>query len=174
MEIRQLKKEDYAGRKFTARYQTNGYYDICVCEGGFRMRYTPFASPEERAFDDVFFGEWLEAPVAFGAFEGETLLGYAEGSPESWNGRFRLSNICIFERSARGKGVGTMLLKALEEAAKASGARMFVLETQSCNEVAIGFYKRNGFAVIGFDLYAYTNDDPERHEVRIEMGKKLK
>ena len=67
MEIRQLKKEDYAGRKFTARYQTNGYYDICVCEGGFRMRYTPFASPEERAFDDVFFGEWLEAPVAFGA-----------------------------------------------------------------------------------------------------------
>ena len=153
MEIRQLKKEDYAGRKFTARYQTNGYYDICVCEGGFRMRYTPFASPEERAFDDVF---------------------YAEGSPESWNGRFRLSNICIFERSARGKGVGTMLLKALEEAAEASSTRMLVLETQSCNEAAIGFYKRNGFAVIGFDLYAYSNDDPERHEVRIEMGKKLK
>ena len=174
MEIRHLKKEDYAGRKFTARYQTNGYYDICVCEGGFRMRYTPFASPEERAFDDVFFGEWLEAPVAFGAFEGDTLLGYAEGSPESWNGRFRLSNICIFERSARGKGVGTMLLKALEEAAEASSTRMLVLETQSCNEAAIGFYKRNGFAVIGFDLYAYSNDDPERHEVRIEMGKKLK
>lgn len=138
------------------------------------MRYTPFASPEERAFDDVFFGEWLEAPAAFGAFEGETLLGYAEGSPESWNGRFRLSNICIFERSTRGKGVGTMLLKALEEAAEASSTRMLVLETQSCNEAAIGFYKRNGFAVIGFDLYAYTNDNPERHEVRIEMGKKLK
>lgn len=47
------------------------------------MRYTPFASPEERAFDDVFFGEWLEAPAAFGAFEGETLLGYAEGSPRA-------------------------------------------------------------------------------------------
>ena len=138
------------------------------------MHNTFFASPEERAFDDVFFGEWLEAPVAFGAFEGDTLLGYAEGSPESWNGRFRLSNICIFERSARGKGVGTMLLKALEEAAEASSTRMLVLETQSCNEAAIGFYKRNGFAVIGFDLYAYSNDDPERHEVRIEMGKKLK
>lgn len=174
MEIRQLKKEAYAGRKFTARYQTKGYYDICACEGGFQMKYTPFASPEERAFDDVFFGEWLEAPIAFGAFEGETLLGCAEGSPESWNGRFRLSNICIFERSARGKGVGTMLLKTIEEAADASGARMLVLETQSCNEAAIGFYKRNGYAVIGFDLYAYSNDDPERHEVRIEMGKRLK
>ena len=28
--------------------------------------------------------------------------------------------------------------------------------------------------IIGFDLYSYSNDDPERHEVRIEMGKKLK
>ena len=26
---------------------------------------------------------------------------------------------------------------------------------------------------IGLDLYAYSNSDPERHEVRIEMGKKL-
>ena len=174
MELRQLEKERYAGRAFTARYRTNGYYAIEAGEGGFSMRYTPFAAPVEKAFDDVFFGEWLEAPAAFGAFEGETLLGYAEGSPESWNGRFRLSNICIFERSTRGKGIGTMLLKALEEAAEASSARMLVLETQSCNEAAIGFYKRNGFAVIGFDLYAYSNDDPERHEVRIEMGKKLK
>ncbi len=47
------------------------------------------------------------------------------------------------------------------------------LETQSCNEAAIAFYRKNGFSVIGFDLYAYSNDDPERHEVRIEMGKKL-
>lgn len=50
---------------------------------------------------------------------------------------------------------------------------MIVLETQSCNENAIAFYKRNGFAIIGFDLYSYSNTDPERHEVRIEMGKKL-
>ena len=71
-----------------------------------------------RSFDDVFFGEWLEAPAAF-------------------------------------------------------GARMIVLETQSCNEAAIAFYRKNGFSVIGFDLYAYSNTDPERHEVRIEMGKKL-
>ena len=51
---------------------------------------------------------------------------------------------------------------------------MIVLETQTCNENTIAFYKRNGFSIIGFDLYSYSNDDPERHEVRIEMGKKLK
>ena len=64
-------------------------------------------------------------------------------------------------------------MAAMEQMAKSLGARMIVLETQSCNENAIAFYKRNGFAIIGFDLYSYSNTDPERHEVRIEMGKKL-
>ena len=127
-----------------------------------------------KSFDDEFFGEWLEEPTAFGAFEGERLLGYVEGAPEGWNNRYRISNICIFEENARGKGLGTLLMQAIQRAAEAAGARMIVLETQTCNENAIAFYKRNGFSIIGVDLYSYSNDDPERHEVRIEMGKKLK
>ncbi len=50
---------------------------------------------------------------------------------------------------------------------------MVVLETQTCNENAIAFYHKNAFQMIGFDLFAYTNTDPERHEIRIEMGKPL-
>ena len=57
---------------------------------------------------------------------------------------------------------------------KSYDPRMIVLETQTCNEAAIKFYRKCGYSVIGFDMYAYTNDDPERKEVRIEMGKKLK
>lgn len=174
MEIRRLEKEAYAGKSFTARYQTNGYYDIFADESGFRLRYVPFETPVERSFDDVFFGSWLEEPIAFGAFEGEKLLGYIEGSPESWNNRFRISNICIFDSAKRSSGIGTGLMNVLQKAAASTGARMIVLETQSCNEAAIAFYRKNGFEIIGFDLYAYTNSDPERHEVRIEMGKKLK
>lgn len=64
--------------------------------------------------------------------------------------------------------MNTILLEA-----KQSGARMVVLETQTCNENAIEFYRKNGFDIIGFDLYAYTNSDPERHEIRIEMGRNL-
>ena len=60
--------------------------------------------------------------------------------------------------------------KMLEEAAP---MRMAVLETQTCNERAIAFYRNCGFEIIGFDLYAYSNHDPEAHEVRLEMGKKL-
>ena len=94
MEIRPLDRETYAGKTFTARYRTNGYYDIRPSEMGFQMNYVPFAEPTERSFDDVFFGEWLEDPIAFGAFEGEKLVGYVEGSMEGWNNRFRISNIC--------------------------------------------------------------------------------
>ena len=147
MEIRQLDKEVYAGKKFTAQYQTNGYYDIRATGQGFEIKYTPFEAPTEKGFDDVFFGEWLEDPVAFGAFEDGKLAGFVEGAPESWN----------------------TILKAAE----ATGARMIVLETQTCNESAVAFYKKNGFDIIGFDLYSYSNTDPENHEVRIEMGKKL-
>lgn len=46
---------------------------------------------------------------------------------------------------------------------------MIILETQSCNENAIAFYKKTGFEIVGLDLYSYFNTDPERHEVRIEM-----
>lgn len=48
---------------------------------------------------------------------------------------------------------------------------MSVLEIQSCNENAIAFCRKNGFEIIGLDLYSYQNTDPERHEIRIEMGK---
>ena len=133
----------------------------------------PFDAPEERSFDDTFYGEWLEDPIAYGAFEGERLIGFVEGSMETWNNRFRISNICVFEDAARGSGVGTQLMAAIQQEAATRRARMIILETQTCNENAIAFYKKNGFEIVGFDLYAYSNDDPERHEVRIEMGKKL-
>lgn len=71
----------------------------------------------------------------------------------------------------RHSGIGTALMNVLLHDAEESGARMVELETQTCNENAIAFYRKNGFDIIGFDLYAYTNTDPEQHEIRIEMGK---
>lgn len=76
-------------------------------------------------------------------------------------------------KDSRMCGIGTQLMNTILEEATLSGARMAVLETQTCNENAISFYKKHGFEIIGFDLYAYSNADPKRHEVRIEMGKFL-
>ena len=73
----------------------------------------------------------------------------------------------------RGRGIGGALLEHMVAVAQAHGARMAVLEAQSCNTAAIRFYLRHGFSMIGFDLYAYSNQDPQRGEVRVEMGRML-
>lgn len=52
--------------------------------------------------------------------------------------------------------------------AEKSGARMIVLETQSFNARTISFYKKNGFEIIGFDRYAYSNRGPEEKNMRTE------
>lgn len=173
MEIVKLDKNIYAGKKFKAQYRTNGYFDIRSFDGTFTFKYVSFKKPIEKSFEDTFFGEWLENPIAYGAFENNKLIGYVEGSIESWNNRFRISNICIFDKTKRNLGIGTKLINIMLEVAKSFKARMVVLETQTCNESAIAFYKKYGFEIIGFDLYSYSNDDLGNHEVRIEMGKKL-
>ena len=127
MEIRQPNPVSYAGKKFTARYQTRGYYDISASESGFELKYVLFEAAVRRSFGDVFFGTWLEKPVAFGAFEGGRLLGFVEGSPEGWNNRICTSSICVFYDFARGKGIGTRLIDVIQTAAEASGARMMIL-----------------------------------------------
>ena len=173
MIITKLCKQDYEGKKFIARYMTKGYYDIQRVSTGFDFTYTEFDEEKEISFEDSFFNEWLEEPVAYGAFEDGQLVGFVEGSIEEWNKRYRISNICVFETENRHAGIGKKLMETILQEARQSGARMVILETQTCNEKAIAFYKKNGFEIIGFDLYSYSNDDPEKHEVRIEMGRKL-
>lgn len=171
VEIRELDREEYLGKEFTVQYQTKGYLDIQPTSDGFDLSYKAFSEPKEMSFSDTFFNEWLENPVGFGAFEAGQLLGYVEGTLEKWNNRYRISNICIFDSSNRNNGIGSLLMETILEEALKSNARMTVLETQTCNENAITFYKKHGFRIIGFDLFAYSNSDPERNEIRIEMGK---
>lgn len=173
VEIVELHQELYKGKEFTVRYVTSGYYDIEPVKAGFQIQYKSFEEPIEKKFSDVFFGEWLDEPQAFGAFENGQLLGYVEGALEKWNNRYRISNICVFDDLNRHAGIGTMLMEVILKEAIKSSARMVILETQTCNEKAIAFYKKQGFQMIGFDLFSYSNTDMEEHEVRIEMGKLL-
>lgn len=139
VEIKKLAKEEYAGKEFTVQYQTKGYLDIQSTSEGFDIFYKLFPEPKEMSFSDTFFNEWLENPVAFGAFNGKQLLGYVEGTLEKWNNRYRISNLCVFDRSNRNKGIGSLLMEVILAEASKSGARMTVLETQTCNENAIVF-----------------------------------
>ena len=173
IDVRPLNPVEYAGHAFTFHYETNGYYAIERTERGFHIAYQAFPETKQKSFTDSFFADWLDHPVAFGAFDGDKLIGFAEGALERWNNRFRISNIGIFDDSFRHQGIGTRLMDTILAEAIRSGARMVILETQTCNERAISFYHKQGFKIIGFDLFSYSNEDPERHEVRIEMGKCL-
>ncbi len=54
-------------------------------------------TPKEMSFRDTFFNEWLDHPIAFGAFDNGQLVGFVEGTLEKWNNRYRISNICVFD-----------------------------------------------------------------------------
>ena len=116
MTILKLDPKDYQGREFVLKYSTTGYYDIEKLEEGFQITYKKFDTVTEMSFKDKFFNDWLEEPVAYGAFEGEKLLGYVEGTLEKWNNRYRISNICVFEKEARRCGIGTQLMNIILEA----------------------------------------------------------
>jgi ribosomal protein S18 acetylase RimI-like enzyme len=173
MVIKQLNYDEYKGKQYKAEIRSDKYLSIEPEGEGFSIEWKKADNEIVEPLTDDMLSEWLDNPVAYGAFEGETLIGFVEGFLEDWNNRYRISNICVFDTGLRSKGVGTALLEKIMEDAVKSGARMAVLETQSYNSKAISFYKKNGFELIGFDRYAYSNDGPKEHNMRIEMGKKL-
>ena len=79
----------------------------------------------------------------------------------------------LIKKEHRQKGIGTQLMQHAIKLAKERGARTLVLETQSCNTKAIQFYLKHGYELISFDTTAYSNEDIEKNEVRLEMGLRL-
>ncbi len=167
--VRELEVREYKGKKYEFRYETPGFYDFVIGQGSYNLVYRAFDRPVKKSFTDELVGSWLEEPCLYGIFRDGEPAGIAEGSMESWNNRFRISNFLIFEPFRRQKA-GKQLMEQMLKRAEKEGARMAVLETQSCNVGAIEFYKSCGFDMIGFDLYCYSNEDVSRGEVRIEMG----
>lgn len=80
-----------------------------------------------------------------------------------WNG-LEIRIIWV-EASYRNKGLGTMLLKHVEEIAKEKGATISMLDTFDFQ--AAGFYLKNGYEPIG-----EINNFPEGHK-RIYFSKRL-
>ena len=174
MEIIRLNPELYKGKHLIMRYKSRFYYDIEIskADGGvdFSLVRKPFENEKEKSFEDRLIEEWLEKPQLYGASENGEMVGYLELSHEQWNNRMRVSNIMV-EEPSRGRGIGRALMDRAYRAAVEENARMLILETQSCNDKAIAFYRSCGFNMIGFDLYAYSNNDVENREFRIEMGR---
>ena len=173
MIIRRLDYGEYKGQKYQSEIHSDRYLSIEPSGEGFDLRWVMSDKPLRMSVNDVMLEDWLDHPTACGAFEDGQLVGYVEGFLEKWNNRYRITNICVFDQAGRRSGTGTKLMEAILEEAVRSRARMAVLETQSFNFRAISFYQKNGFEIIGFDRYAYSNRGPEEHNMRVEMGRKL-
>jgi ribosomal protein S18 acetylase RimI-like enzyme len=77
-------------------------------------------------------------------------------SPNSQH-RAEVQKVCV-ARSARGHGAGTQLMLAIEEAARAAGRTLLVLDTRK-DSVAEGLYRRLGYREVGvIPSYARTVD----------------
>ncbi len=109
---------------------------------------TDWSEKEWHKVDIAHYGrrvEWKEQKFRFKATENEKLLGVISGDYES--GIVYISQIITAE-TARGKGIGTMLIQRAEEFGKKRGAHQIWLITgKDWSENT--FYKKLGFKLIG-------------------------
>ena len=169
--------DSWKGKTRLFRYWTDSYLDIqIITEQGvsrIEFRKKMLDAPVEKELEVSWMADHMHAPMLFAAMDDdEQIAGYVELNMERWNNRMRVANLFV-EEPFRGTGAGTALMEHAVLVAKKAGARMLVLETQSCNMPAIAFYLSRGFAIGGMDLFHYSNEDLERHEVRIEMMRML-
>lgn len=180
VEIISLPKEQWKGKPIPLTTRSDSYYDFeidpldgegCTITIVRKPAETEIIhTPEEYDFPDSLYQDHWENAEAYGIVgENGDLLACIEVCPEEWSNRLMVTELWVSDE-LRGKGVGKTLMDKAKEIAVNQGRRTIILETQSCNTNAIGFYLHEGFEIIGFDTCCYTNDDIRRREVRINLG----
>jgi len=102
-------------------------------------------APEENHFLDI---DALAAPDIrfFAAREGTQVLGIGALALRDGYGEVKAM---FTAASARGRGVGAALLRAIEDEARNHGLPLLRLETGRGLDAALGLYRRAGFALCG-------------------------
>ena len=180
IEIVALPKEKWKGTLIMMVTRSDSFYDVEIDpldKEGCTVRIVRKPSekeivhtPEEYDFPDGLYADHWENAEAYGVVSDDgKMLACIEVWAEEWSNRLVVTELWVTEE-LRGKGVGRRLMDKAKEIAKKQNRRAIILETQSCNTNAIGFYLHQGFELIGFDTCCYTNDDIGRREVRFNLG----
>ena len=172
----ELAKKDAYQREIGSKHSTSHYYDVSVHRVAkcWRIELTleAFEKTLEKNYHGKLFEDHIEEPRVFAALLGNEQVGWIELGYDKWNNRMRVWEFLV-EEKFRKRGIGTLLMNHAVKIAKEKGARMLVLETQTNIDTALDFYLNFGFELIGFDTAAYSNEDIEKKEVRLELGLKL-
>ena len=180
IEITFLPKEQWKGTEIPLTTRNDSYYDVEISpldHDGCTVSLVRKAAekeivhtPDEYDFPDKLYQDYWENAEAYGVVsDAGELLACIEVCPEEWSNRLMVTELWVSE-PLRGKGIGKRLMDKAKEIAVQQKRRVIILETQSCNTRAIGFYLHQGFELIGLDTCCYTNDDIGRREVRINLG----
>ncbi len=173
-----LPKEQWKGHILPMSYTTKEYYDVVMnqTETGFHISVekAPFPepvthTPEEYDFPDRLYEDYRPGACAWGVVIEDELAGVIETEAEEWSNRLRVNELWVADAYQK-QGMGHALMELAKEQARQERRRAVMLETQSCNVNAIGFYLHEGFTLIGFDTCCYSNQDLKRKEVRLELG----
>lgn len=175
MKIVELQRESYKGYEIHVSYYTKAYHHIKIKKSksiNLIIKRKKVFKKLHKEFTINLFEDHIENSRAFGIFERKKLIAVVEGSIESWHNVYRIWNIYVSKRH-RKEGFGSVLMDHIEHIAKSLDARALILEVQSCNDPAIQFYQKHGFYFVGLNTLAYSNEDVQRKEVRLEYGKRL-
>lgn len=172
MRIIELSREEYEGYELVFSYTSSAYYDLKLrqTENVLSAELVKISCPAvHKEFTDRLFAPHWDDPHVYALLNDREMVAMMEVSPENWNNRLRITNLCVSEGHRR-RGYGSLLITKAKEIARAQGRRALILETQSCNAGAIAFYRSQGLSFMGFNACEYSNQDVEKHEIRIEMG----
>lgn len=175
-QIAELTKEDNRLAEIESTYDTSHYYDVLISRNStswnIQLTLKRFDTKLSKTYHGKLFEDHIQEPRVFVALENGRPMGWIELGYDKWNNRMRVWEFLVKDGFRR-RGIGTLLMNHAVEIAKQKQARMLVLETQTNNVEAIGFYLHFGFHFVGIDVAAYSNDDIAKKEVRLELGFEL-
>ena len=174
--ITQILNDPLKPIKLEYLYVTDSAFDVEVEKTDkswrFELRIKMLPMPIEKRSTSQLFEAIVEKPTCYKYVLNGRDVAHLQLGHQTWNNRMRIWDFLI-ENDSRRSGIGSELMNLAKREATRAGARMLVLETQSCNVPAINFYLKHGFQLIGFDLAHYSNDDVSRREFRMEFGLEL-
>ena len=143
--------------KIDHAYATDRIYRVRRSELGFWLDEEPVRPPVRKVYRDP--SPELSDRLLV-ATAGAQIVGYGELRFNAWNDRAEIEGLAV-SGGFRGRGVGRMLIQALDERARRERtARCLWLETQNINYPAVQFYLRLGFRLCGLDEALYRPGMP--------------
>jgi len=180
MKIIQIFAKDFPeNKKVTFTYQSDYYYDVRVIQKEtnkgwvFDWSLKAFPATFTKFIEGNLFEKYKENAEYYVIMNDEVVIGHLVTGKQEWNNAARIWDIDVDKRFKH-QGIGTKLIGFAETRAKEWKCRAMVLECQSSNYNAIKFYMKCGFSLTGFDLISYSNEDIQKHDIRLEMSKFLK